>query len=188
MRLLSASYSIPKLCFFLLLFLSSKSFGQLISLPLTQRIDKADFIFEGKVTGKTSFWNEAHTQIYTSNIVAVYKVFKGGLTSDKVEIITYGGVVGNNMEQVSHSLQLNIGDVGVFTAIPHHIKLSQPSSLLHLKAYAGQQGFIRYNLIDHTADDPFTHYKSISDEVYPTITGRTKTSIMTVKKADFEIK
>lgn len=175
------------LYFLLSLFLPGISFCQLISVPLAQRIDKAEVIFEGKVTQKASYWDETHTRIYTSNVVSVYKVFKGSLISDQVEIITYGGIVGPDMEQVSHSLQLSIGDIGIFTAITHNIKLSQPSTLLHLKAYSGQQGFIKFDLASHTANDPFTNYKSITRDLYQAITSQTKTTIRTLKKADYKI-
>jgi len=149
--------------------ISNDTFGQLIPISLEQRIDKANIIFEGKVAGKTSFWNEDHTKIYTSHIVSVYKVFKGNLTSSQVEIITQGGIVGRYMQIVSHSLQLDSADVGVFMAIPNAAKLPQNSNLIRLKAYAGLQGFIKYDLKTHSAKDPFTQYKSISDEVYPAI-------------------
>jgi hypothetical protein len=169
------------------LILGDTAYCQLIPLPLQQRIDKASIVFEGKVTSKISLWDAAHQQIYTSNTVTVYKVFKGKLTAAEVTITTLGGTVGHDREEVTHSLQLEVGDVGVFTAIPDNIKFSQPSTLIALRAYAGLQGFIKYNLGNHTATDPFTNYKSIANEVYPAITGQTKLSINTIKKADFNI-
>jgi hypothetical protein len=177
-----------KFCMLAVFFLlANNAFGQLISITLNQRIDNANVIFEGKVLSKTSFWNEAHTQIYTANTISVYKIFKGSLAAAQVEIITHGGVVGHDMEQVSHTLQLNIGDVGIFTAIPNTIKLSKTSGLPRLKGYAGAQGFIKYNLTDHSASDPFTKYKNIAADVYPAITKRTGVKITTVKAADFKI-
>jgi len=178
---------IPCACFLLIFFFANHAFSQLIPISLQQRVEKATLIFEGKVTDKTSFWNETHTQIYTSNIVAVYKVFKGNLTATQVEIITPGGVVGKDMEEVSHSLQLNAGDIGIFTAIPNPVKLVQKPGLIQLKAYAGLQGFIKYDLATHTANDPFAHYKSITGEVYPSITKQTGATILTLKKADYKI-
>jgi len=182
------SFSLSKTFIFLaLFFLSSDAFSQLIPISLEQRIDNANIIFEGKVISKTSFWNEPNTQIYTSNIVSVYKIFKGNLTATQVEIITQGGIVGKDMEEVSHSLQLNIGDIGIFTAIPNPVKFPQKSNLLRFKAYAGLQGFIKYNLNRGTASDPFTSYKSITAEVYPAITRRTKVKYSIIKKTDFKI-
>jgi hypothetical protein len=176
-----------KFCFLSSFFLSNNALCQLISIPLEQRIDNANVILEGKVTSKTSYWNETHTQIYTSNVVSVYKVFKGSFTSSEVEIITPGGIVGQDMEQVSHSLQLNVGDVGIFTVIPNTVNLSKSSNLIRFKAYSGLQGFIKYDLKKHTASDPFTTYKNISSDVYNTIKKRTKINIMTIKKADFNV-
>lgn len=180
-------YTLYKLFVLFLFLVANHTFGQLVPVSLTQRIDKASVIFEGKVISKTAAWNPAHTQIYTSNLISVYKVFKGSLTTVQVEIITPGGAVGNDMELVSHSLQLQPGDAGIFTAIPNPVARPSVSGLLQLKAYAGLQGFIKYDLATHTATDPFTHYKSIVNEVYPAITKHTNTAILTLKKADFTI-
>ena len=171
----------------LLFFLSNNAFGQLIQIPLEQRIAKADIIFEGEVIGKNCFWNEAHTQIFTANIVSVYKVFKGNLTSTQVEIITKGGIVGQSMERVTHALELSEGDIGIFTAIPNTVKFSNKSDLVRLKTYAGLQGFIKYDLKEHSASDPFTKYKSITDDVYPAITTMAKSGIIIIKKADYKV-
>jgi len=181
------TYASFKACLFLLILFSTRAFSQLVAVPLDERVGKADVIFEGKVLDKTSMWDDTHKQIYTTNVVAVYKVFKGQLTATQVEIITYGGVVGKDMETVSHSLQLEVGDVGVFTAIVSPVKLSKKSGMPQFKAYAGLQGFIKYDLNKHTAADPFNHYKSITEEVYPSITKRTKASVLTIKKADYKV-
>jgi hypothetical protein len=171
-----------------LFFISNAARGQLIPISLDQRVANATIIFEGKVISKSSFWNQAHTRIYTSNVVDVYKVFKGSLVGAQVEIVTDGGIVGKNMQVVTHTLQLDVGGVGIFTGIPGDAKLSQKPNLVQLKTYAGIQGFIRYDLRDHSASDPFAKYKSITDDVYPAITQRTKSKIITVKEADYKIK
>jgi hypothetical protein len=51
------------------------------SLPgsLTERIQQAQLIAEGKVLSQYSFWDEAHHNIYTSNLVKVFRYFKGEL-------------------------------------------------------------------------------------------------------------
>lgn len=176
-----------RFCFLASFFLSNSAVCQLIPISLEQRIDNANVILEGKVTAKTSYWNETHTQIYTSNIVSVYKVFKGSFTASEAEIITPGGIVGKDIEQVSHSLQLNVGDVGIFTVIPNTVNLPKSSNLIRFKAYSGLQGFIKYDLKKHTANDPFTTYKNISSDVYTAIRKRTRINVMTIKKADFNI-
>lgn len=172
---------------FILLTVSSGAFGQLTPISLEQRIEQSTIVFEGKVVSKKSFWDQAHTHIYTSNVVSVYKVFKGSTTAEQVEIITPGGIVGNQMETVSHTLQLTVGDIGVFTAIPSPVKSSSSSKLLRLKPYSGAQGFIEYNLEDNTAKDAFRTYKTITGEVYSEIKNQTKLNIKTIQKADFQI-
>jgi hypothetical protein len=171
----------------LLLFGFNTAFAQLIPISLEQRIDSATTILEGKVISQTSYWDEAKTHIYTSNIVEVYKVFKGQLTAKQVEIITRGGIVGDRMERVSHMLELNIGDTGVFTAIRNTTRLTTKAQLTKLKAYAGAQGFIQYDLTKGTAKDVFSEYKNISKEVYLKIAVQTKSDVKTIQKAPFKI-
>ncbi len=163
------------------------SYAQLIPISLDQRIDNATAILEGKVISQTSYWDETKTQIYTSNVVEVYKIFKGKLISNQIEIITKGGVVGNDMQRVSHTLELTIGDTGMFTAVPNTFKVTTKEKLTKLKAYAGLQGFIKYDLKNGTAKDPFTNYKNVNKEVYGKIVGRTKANFKTIQKAPFKM-
>lgn len=173
----------------LFVFLSSfhNAFSQLVPISLEQRIDNSSQIFEGEVISKRSYWDETKSHIYTVNVVNIYKVFKGVSTQKQIEIVTMGGTVGNMMEEVSHSLQLNVGDAGIFTAIDNTAKLNAKSSLTRLKTYAGVQGFIKYDLKTGTAKDSFNTYSSVSKDVYPKITTRTKSSIKTVQKSTLKI-
>jgi hypothetical protein len=166
---------------------SSKAFCQLTPITLGQRIDKSAFIVEGKVISKVSLWDTKHYQIYTINTISLYKLFKGSILPAKIEIITRGGTVQDRMEVVSHSLQLNVGDIGIFTIIPNQKYLPGTKNLRRFKTYAGLQGFIQYNLSTHTASDPFNHYKNISTDLYAPIVDRTKKKMITIKNADFKI-
>lgn len=162
-------------------------FAQLFPISLDQRIDQATTILEGKVIGQTSYWDESQTHIYTSNIVEVYKVFKGQLTGKQAEIITRGGIVGNKMERVSNTLALNLGDIGIFTAVSNTTKVITKANLTKLKAFAGMQGFIKYNLINRSAKDVFNDYKDIVKELHSKIITQTKTEIKTIQLAPFKI-
>lgn len=179
-----------------LFLVTQKAISQMIPLSLEKRIENATDIFEGKVIAQSSYWNKAHTQIYTVNEIVVYKVLKGTLSDTIVEIITLGGRVGDKMEMVTPSLQLHIGDVGMFTAIASNAKLARSSSnarlaenpnLTELRAYAGKQGFIRYNLRNHSASDPFNHYKDISKDVYSVIERQTGMELRVIKQPDYKI-
>jgi hypothetical protein len=176
------------LCFFVLCLVSADLSAQLQAVSLQQRVENSSLVFEAKVLSKTSFWDTDRRHIYTSNLVSVYKVFKGELSSSTVEVITIGGIVGNQMEKVSYGLDLKEGSVGVFTCIPNNIKLSKVSKNLQLRPYSEIQGFIRYDLNTGTARDVFKVYKNVSGEIYPVLQKLSSSKFKVMKNADFKIK
>jgi hypothetical protein len=176
------------LIFLTLVLVSTNLLAQLQAVPLEQRVENSTLVFEGKVLQKSSFWDTDRRHIYTSNLVSVYKVFKGELSNSIVEVITIGGIVGNQMEKVSYGLDLQEGSLGVFTCIPNNTKLSSSSKNLRLRPYAEIQGFISYDLATGTARDVFKIYKNISGEIYPVLQKLTHSNYKVMKKADFKIK
>jgi hypothetical protein len=176
------------LCFFVLCLVSADLSAQLQAVSLQQRVENSSLVFEAKVLSKTSFWDTDRRHIYTSNLVSVYKVFKGELSSSTVEVITIGGIVGNEMEKVSYGLDLKEGSVGVFTCIPNNIKLTKVSRNLQLRPYSEIQGFIRYDLNTGTARDVFKVYKNVSGEIYPVLQKLSSSKFKVMKNADFKIK
>lgn len=176
------------LFFFLLSLISADLSAQLQAVSLQQRVENSNLVFEAKVLSKTSFWDTDRRHIYTSNLVSVYKVFKGQLNSSTVEVITIGGIVGNEMEKVSYGLDLQVGSVGVFTCIPNNTKLNSGSKNLQLRPYAEIQGFIHYDLATGTARDVFKVYKNVSVEIYPVLQKLAHSNFKVMKKADFKIK
>ena len=97
-------------------FLSTPAHTQCGLLPsvLEDRLAEGHLVIEGKVLQQNAFWGKDRTMIYTANQVEVYKIFKGRVQTDKVEVITIGGVIGDDMFQVTPSLNLEIGQTGVF--------------------------------------------------------------------------
>jgi hypothetical protein len=176
------------LFFFALGLISADLSAQLQAVSLQQRVENSSLVFEAKVLSKTSFWDTDRRHIYTSNLLSVYKVFKGQLNSSTVEVITIGGIVGNEMEKVSYGLDLKEGSVGVFTCIPNNIKLTNSSRILRLRPYSEIQGFIHYDLATGTAKDVFHEYKNVSGEIYPVLQKLTRSNFKVMKKADFKIK
>lgn len=171
----------------LVLFGIQNSFGQLTPISLSQRIENATVILEGKVISQASYWDEMKTHIYTSNVIEVYKVFKGRLSAARVEIITRGGIVGNQMERISNTLELKLGDLGVFTTIGNTAKIKTAANLTKLKVYAGLQGFIKYDLAGRTAKDVFNSYNDIDKEIYAQIAAQTKSDIKIIKKLPLKL-
>lgn len=174
-------FRLPALLFLVLIGVQN-SFGQLTPISLSERIEKATIILEGKVIGQACYWDEAKTHIYTSNLLEVYKLFKGRLLTTRVEIITRGGIVGNQMERISNTLELKLGDVGIFTAIENTTKINTALKLTKLKVYAGLQGFIKYDMASRTAKDAFNSYHDIDKEIYAQIASQTKSDIKIVQK------
>jgi hypothetical protein len=151
---------------------------------LKQQIEKSSLVVEGKIISKKSFWS--NNVIYTANTLEVYKVFKGELIST-LDILTLGGTVGLQALNVSSSLKLNKGDVGVFAL--ENIKDSKGASTLNtqqFKPYGAIQGFYKYNLDADIAVNPFHIKKGISDSFYNEIMNLTKTVFKEV--SSFNIK
>ncbi|MES2593101.1 MAG: PKD domain-containing protein [Bacteroidota bacterium] len=146
------------------------SFSQcsMIEVPLSQRIQNSSVIIEGRVLKTESFWNSLHTLIYTSNTIEIYKNFKSEISSVQIELITEGGTIGNKMHLVEPGLQLTEGTIGMFFIEP--AKTTNPTSLnsanLQFQAYADVQGFVKYDLANNSASDPFKKYNSIENDLY----------------------
>lgn len=142
------------------------SFAQcsLYPVSLSSRVNNSSLIIEGKVISQKSFWNSAHNYIYTSNLIEVNQVLKGNTNSSFIEIITEGGEIDMNKQVVEPALQLNPNDEGIFTLI----NFNQPQQYGYqvFQAYADQQGFIKFNLKENSAHDPFNKYSNINSVLY----------------------
>lgn len=144
--------------------------AQLYKVGLDEKIKNAPFIAEGKVINKKSFWNEAHTMIFTTNTVEIYKVFKGEKTKKTIEILTEGGSVATDFVEVSDVLQLDKNAVGIFFCGFNSIDLQSPFTGKKMyEVYSGAQGFFCYNIEQDFAYAPFATYKNIEGSLYKVI-------------------
>lgn len=144
----------------------------LIEVPLTQRTAASTDIVEGKVVDQYSYWNTTHTMIYTANVVELYKVFKGNLVAEQIEVLTVGGTVGFDRITAEPSLTFEVGDFGVFTLRPvtgFPNDQMPRNGLMRFQAYASVQGFIKYDSEHKTASEPFRVYHNIRTEVYEVV-------------------
>ena len=159
--------------------------GALIEIPLDQQIEKSELIIEGKVVAKESFWNLEKTNIYTKNIVEVYKIFKGNC-GERIEIITKGGLVGNQLEHVTPSLQIQENSIGLFLLYPSKIKFSigeiGPD---RYTAYSGPQGFYKYNVKLDQATNTFNEFDGIESVFYKVITTKTQVKYREIVKKKY---
>jgi len=157
----------------------------LVPTPLSQRIEQATIILEGKVVAQQSFWDAQHQNIYTTNRIEVYKIFKGTLALvTEAEIITEGGTVGNKSHVFSATLALQPGEQGIFFLEPSRLTAANPvlAGRPVYSVYSSRQGFIRYELPHHTASDPFRNYKNITTELYPALLAFPQLHLKTVQE------
>ena len=156
-------------------------------VSVDDKVRNSSLIVEGKVIGKKSFWNRAHTMIYTSNEVEVFKVFKGSLQKKTINVITVGGAVDNYAIQASHLLTLKTGQVGIFFCEqPARLKTSFTSTLPVFRVYGSSQGFLKYDLTSRTAHAPYAEYSDIEKVLYPQIQAKTGRSFE-LKNSTFSI-
>ena len=97
----------------LFLFSGAKVWAQCLSLPhaVEQQFHTSNKIIEGRIVNQETFIG-SDGNIYTSNNIAVYRVFKGEVGFN-LDVITEGGVFGDLMQLVTPSAQMQIGDYGV---------------------------------------------------------------------------
>jgi|GEM_PF-2115045 len=157
--------------------INAEGYCTLYPVSAEERVAKSSLIVEGEVIAQHSFWNARHQNIYTSNLILVYKVFKGSLSPVQVEVITEGGTVGDMKQVTTPALELMPHDMGVFFCEPTGIAdpQSNPDAQRYV-AYGSVQGFIHYDLSRASAAEPFRTYSGIETEVYGSITHLTGTS------------
>jgi PKD repeat protein len=156
-------------CFGIAAMLSLSAQCSVIEVPLTQRASAATLIVEGKVSEQHSFWNSSHNMIYTANVIELYKIFKGDVATTHIEVITEGGTVGMDKIVVEPTLELEVGQEGMFTCVPvaRAQNISNARNMYpQFEAYASLQGFVKYDAVSHTAADPFRTYTDLQNEVY----------------------
>ncbi len=133
--------------------------AQLYKIDLSQKINKSSLIIEGKVIDQHSFWNDAHTVIYTSNTIHVYKLFKGKIITGNIEVVTLGGTVGDRCLEVSDVLSLRKNEKGMFFLHENSDGLISPvSKKLLFDVYSSRQGFLKYSKDKKNATAPFAKY------------------------------
>ncbi len=168
--------------------------GLMKPISLAQRINNSDLVIEGKVIHQESYWDQSKRKIYTLNQVEVYKVFKG-YSGSNTYILTEGGTVGLERLEVHPSLELAIGEIGIFTLKNKAIVLqnnAQHNNKINLNTVQGNfmapvasaQGFIKYDAVSKKAIGVFNEYQSVSSYLYTAISSITGQGHSNVKTFD----
>jgi hypothetical protein len=137
----------------------------LAPVPLAQRTQQAALVVEARVASQQVADLGGH--LVTRNTLEVYKVFRGQLPAGPLRVLTQGGTLGQRREAVSGALALAAGQQGMF------FLEADPGQPGELRAYAGPQGFIAYDLASLTASEPFGRYASIGGALYEAVAAGT---------------
>ena len=138
----------------------------LVPVPLSQRSQQARLVVEARVASQR-VEPAAGGHLVTRSTLEVYKVFRGRLPAGPLSFVTPGGTLGLRREDVSSTLSVQAGQQGLF------FLEADPTQPGELRAYAGPQGFIAYDLADLSASEPFGHYASIEDALYEAVAAGT---------------
>ncbi len=156
------------LTFSLLTILSLQSFAQctLIPFSLQKKVYMSDIVVEAKVLQKESFWNDSHDYIHTTNLLEVSTVFKGQNVSQQIELITEGGIVGLTALVVEPSLQVSVGETGIFLLKASDLTFATKTGQF-FQPVASAQSFLKYDRINKTAHGYFEIYENIQGHLFP---------------------
>ncbi|MCC2545979.1 matrixin family metalloprotease [Hymenobacter sp. BT175] len=142
----------------------------LLPLDPVERTRASALIVEAEVLDARSFWDAGHRRIYTAHRLRVFKSFKGAPAAT-LTLITEGGTVDLDRHELTNTLTLQPGEQGVLFLYP------APFADLGLSdawaAYGSQQGFIRYDLTQASAAEPFRQYPLLGLTFYTELTAAT---------------
>ncbi|GLB48717.1 hypothetical protein Y10_10850 [Neptunitalea sp. Y10] len=137
-------------------------YAQLTSrITLENQVAAASTIVEGKILHSESFWDANQDNIYTLHTVEVIKKFKG-LVPSTIQVVTAGGTVGLNSEEVFPALHLSKQDVGMFMLQPSQVTFSIDFGFPIYEVYSDLQGFYQYNSYLDAAANSNTQVKGIA--------------------------
>src|SRR4030095_6228432 len=137
------------------------------TIPLPERVQKSRLVIEGKVIRQESFWDQAHRIIFTSHTIDIYKVFKGTVRSNTIEVTTLGGIVADKGMIVSDAETLNMEQDGIFMLNEHAQAARFPMNhAASFELFGGQDGVISYDMRRATAQDRSANYGVIESDLY----------------------
>lgn len=138
--------------------------------PLEERLEESFIVVEAKVIGKEAFWGQ-HL-IYTNNLIEIYKVFKGEINQEYLEIVTTGGEIGDMVIKAYPSLELEIGQTGIFMLKAYQGKAIDNSKALLFRPVADAYSKIAYQDHNTKALDGAENYSDLTS-LYSRIRAKT---------------
>jgi len=158
--------------------------AQIRNLSISERTETSDVIVEGKIIAQNSFWDDSRNAIYTENQVEVFKSFKG-YDKDTVSILSRGGIVDDQFQIVSHAIEFQLFEEGLFFCKNYFIPNVSGIETLMLNDI---HGFVKYsyNSTIFQATDRFTTYTNLKSDLYEPITRQTANEYTVKRKNSLE--
>jgi hypothetical protein len=117
---------------------------------------EAHHVLEAKVVEQTCYWSDDHTKIFTKSVLEVYKIFKGDLKTNRLELNRIGGQLDGSSQEVSDVPNLQKGQFGLFFIGKYEQYL-----------YLNEDPITYYqDGINPTAAGAFLTMKNIASEIY----------------------
>ncbi|NUM32286.1 MAG: matrixin family metalloprotease [Bacteroidetes bacterium] len=173
----------------LIIFTEKNIFAQcaIENWSIEKRTELSSLIVEGKVIKLNSFRSAYSKAIYTATVIEVYKIFKGNINGSKtIEIITFGGQIGNELHRADPELELSKDETGVFLLVNNEVKLSdniKNNGIPEFQGVASLQSLISYDLMYNKAFDGEKTYYGIETELYEKLQDLTGLKFYEVKNS-----
>ncbi|WP_139924862.1 matrixin family metalloprotease [Hymenobacter sp. DG01] len=139
----------------------------LLPLDPAARTAHVPLIVEAEVLDAEGF-RVPNGRIYTRHRLRVYKQLKGTAPTE-LTVLTEGGTVGLDRQELTNTLRLQPGQQGVFFL--ERAAFAGVPAGAGWAVYASEQGFVQYDVRTATAAEPFRRYPLIGPEFYQTIAG-----------------
>jgi PKD repeat protein len=147
----------------------------IIPFSLQKKVYLSDVIVEATVVQKESFWNDDENLIHTKNLLRVSTVFKGINVHREIEVLTEGGIIGMTALVVEPSLQLEVGETGIFLLRKSDVTFKNKTTQF-LQPVASVQSFLKYDHVNKSAHGYFEVYENIKGYLFPLIESFTEIS------------
>ena len=162
----------------ILILTSILAFGQCAIVPFSiqKKVYMSDVVIEAEVINKKSYWNSDHSFIYTNNVLKISAILKGSSVPAELNLLTEGGFVGLEGVRVDPSLELEVGDIGIFLIKQSDTRIQELTKPVY-KPVASVQSFIKYDVMNRTAHGYFEVYEDVKGQLIPKIESYTKQPI-----------
>jgi hypothetical protein len=154
------------------------------NLSISERTETSDVIVEGRIVAQNSFWDNNRNSIYTENQIEVFKSFKG-TDRDTISIVSRGGIVDDQFQIVSHAIEFQLLEEGLFFCKKFSLPNLSTSETLMLNDINGFVKY-RYGRERFQATDRFITYDNLKTEIYEQIIQQTTSEYIVKKKNTLE--